>query len=530
MANLTAYGYNLSFFFGKGHMPVKRFRLTVLLLCVSVLLSGCLQEEDPLPDDESPIPAQLEQQPDDPSEETSSLPERFALPYEANSTLDPITCPDGMQQVVASLIYEGLFRLDTTLEVENCLCENWSCNDSHTVYTFILRPDAFFSDGSPLTAAEVRATLERARNSDRYRSRLRQIQELSASGNTLTVTLSVPNSGFPALLDVPICKNTGSVPLGTGPYAYVRGENGEYLSVNPYWWRGGGQPVSRMELDEAQGAMLYRFTSRDVQVIVTDLTSASAAGLTGDIRYHDTPGTVLQYIMCNTEREPLNNTAFRNALNRGIQRENLVRGLLSGHALAAEFPVSPASLLYPADLEEDYSAFAFSDALRESGYESGRVLTLLVNEENAFKVSVARSIAQSFALAGVPVTTRVEPWETYLELVAERDFDLCYCETRLSADWNLTPLVSEWSSLNISGWSDGRMSELLEAYNDSSNRAEALREVCAYMREQSPFLPVCFNNSTVLVQSEVVENLLPTAAEPFYNLRECVIHLREPET
>ena len=67
--------------------------------------------------------------------------------------------------------------------------------------------------------------------------------------------------------------------------------------------------------------------------------------------------------------------------------------LLSGHAKAAQFPVSPVSPLYPADLEQTDSVVAFTDALNACETRPSRTLRLLVNSENSFKVSMARQIA-----------------------------------------------------------------------------------------------------------------------------------------
>ena len=58
-------------------------------------------------------------QEEEPSDTGSlSLPEQFSLAYAPGESLDPITCADGMQQVVASLLCEGLFRLGPDFEPE----------------------------------------------------------------------------------------------------------------------------------------------------------------------------------------------------------------------------------------------------------------------------------------------------------------------------------------------------------------------------------------------------------------------------
>ena len=53
-----------------------------------------------------------------------------------------------------------------------------------------------------------------------------------------------------------------------------------------------------------------------------------------------------------------------------------------------------------------------------------------------------------------------------------------------------------------------------------------MKTLCAYLQEQSPILPVCFKSNSVLYQTGVVENLSPTMTEPFYNLSNCIIHLK----
>ncbi|MBQ7681259.1 MAG: hypothetical protein IJT31_03490, partial [Oscillibacter sp.] len=298
----------------------------ILLLCalsVSLLLSACAPDE--LEREESGLIPLEEQTQTTPEPEPSqvNLPWRFSLPYEIDKSLDPYTCPDGVQQVVASLMYEGLFRLDEQLEPENCLCERYTCNDNFTSYTFNLRWDVAFSDGSYLTGADVRKSLDRARESARYRSRLSRITSITSTDMTVTIHLNAPNSGFPALLDVPICKTTNKsrAPYGTGPYRYNVDDYGPCLTPTANWWRGLTRPVERIALVDVGASLLYRFSSHDVQLMVTDFSSGASVGVTGDVRYADAATTDVHYLVCNTEAAwPMNITTFRRALMTGINR------------------------------------------------------------------------------------------------------------------------------------------------------------------------------------------------------------------
>lgn len=504
-------------------------KLTAIALAMACLLTGCWQEEPP-EEPEAMHPPQEEAEP--PEETGAALPERFALPYMPGRTLDPVDCADGMQQAAASLLYEGLFRLDAGFEPQLCLCVSYTHDETASRYTFDLRPGVEFSDGTPLTGRDVKASLERARTSDRYRSRLAGVASISAGEDSVTVALSRPNAALPSLLDVPIVKSGGQdgpAPVGTGPYFYAEEETGAYLIANQSWWRGESQPVDRIALAEApdDDTMLYRFSSHEVQLITADLTGVLAVSTTGSVGCVDADTTVLQYVGCNTARAPLDSPALRRALSAGINRANIAGAYLSGHGKAAAFPVSPVSSLYPAALEEPYSPDAFSSALAESGYVSGGPLTLLVNEENGFKKAIAGYLAETWTAGGVPVEVRVLPWEEYAAALAAGDFDLYYGEARLTADWDLGSLLEPGGALNYGHWSNPDTSRLLAEFAGAENRTAAMEALCAHLKEQAPLLPVCFKSSSVLTQEDVVEGLAPTAAEPFYALGQCVIHLKE---
>ena len=52
-----------------------------------------------------------------------------------------------------------------------------------------------------------------------------------------------------------------------------------------------------------------------------------------------------------------------------------------------------------------------------------------------------------------------------------------------------------------------------------------MKTLCSRLAEQTPLAPVCFKRTSVLYQDGVVENLSPTAADPFYQPENITIHL-----
>ena len=79
-------------------------------------------------------------------------------------TLDPHITTDATSAQIIVEVFGGLVTIDPDLEIVPDLAESWNVSGDGTVYTFNLRPDAKFHDGSQVTAHDVKWSLERATN------------------------------------------------------------------------------------------------------------------------------------------------------------------------------------------------------------------------------------------------------------------------------------------------------------------------------------------------------------------------------
>ena len=505
-------------------MRAKKLCALLLALAMTLSLCGCWEEEEKT-DDFWNEDVPLEEEVPQPTTRISA----FALPYLSNQTLDPVACVDGIQQTVGALLYEGLFALDETFAVQNVLCRDYTYDTAKRTYTFYLRENVTFSDGSLLSVTDVLSAYRRAAASERYAARFENIASMHIANGALVVTLAKENSAFPALLDIPIVKSGSEknlVPLGTGPYLFLTDNEGACLTRNGDWWRSEALPLERIALVPARdnSTASYLFSSYDTHLLVSDLTATGSGGSFGESDVYDADSTTMLYLGFNTQRTPLKSSALRCATSAAFDRDAIVSTLLSGHARPAQFPISPCAALYPDDLNTP--AVSYTQALSDARITDAHSveLTLLVNEEGSFKRSVAEYLCRQLSVGALTVTLRAVPWEDYLKALVSGDFDLYLGEARLTADWNTTALIGTDGSLNYGGYADQEMDRLLAAFLADENELTAQ----AYFRHfaaSAPIAPICFKAISTQIPAGLAEGLAPTAQDPFYNFDRWTFHL-----
>ena len=492
--------------------------LAVLLL--SLLLCGCdPQDTEEVTSIIEPAEELEEVQPD------AALPEELILPYLQQQTLDPLVCPDGIQQMLGCLLYEPLFSLDEGFDPQPCLCRSYEYDPATMSYLLQLEEKVRFSDGSTLQAQDVVTALQRAKDTVRYGARFAHVASIQAVGSTqLRITLTEPNERFPALLEIPITKTNPTnkeIPLGTGPYLYLTDSSGSYLQENTDWWKGEALPLQRIALRQVrdEDTALWLFSSRELPFLTASLTQDTTVSLSGNVSLTELPTTVLHYLGCNTRSGLCADAALRAALSRGIDRSTLTGAYLAGHADAASFPLSPRSSLYPIEEEPSYSLVDYTGALASAGWNRTAALRLIVCADNSFKTAVAHSIANSLTASGLTVEVQELDFADYRTALESGAYDLYLAEVKLTADWDLKPLLASNGSLNLGGYSDPAMDSLLQ--QGIRTAAPAIAELLV---RDTPIIPLYFLRYTVLSTEGMLENATPTASNPFYSISQWKFH------
>lgn len=500
---------------------MKRFFALFLCACTLLQVCACAPAQPAASGSQSTPPDQSSVQ------EPVDIP--FALPFYPEQSLHPVLTANRTNLVLSPLLYEPLFLVDDSFQAVPVLCKSHTVSPDKLVWTFVLHSGITFSDGTPLTGVEVADALSLAREEDsRYAARLACVADISGIEDTVVITLNRPHGSLPLLLDIPIALGEGDCPPGTGPYVFEETDGSALLSARSDWWQTTGLPAEQLLLHPVESGddLIYSFASGSISLVDVDLMGTNALGFSGSYETWDYATTDLVYLGFNTRGKLLfEDAGLRRALAQAINREVIVQTIFAGHAVASSLPVHPDSPRWDNRLARmwDYSSEPLAQAVEELR-ESRRVLTLLVNSENAAKVSTAEFIAYQLESVGLTVTLKVLPFEDYAAALKAGNFDLYLGEVVLTADFDLSALLSPYGALNYGGWYSEEITPLLEAAASASPQQSAAHSaLLAHLEQQAPIVPICFKNSSVLTRWGMLSGLFPLRNNVFYQLENWIM-------
>jgi len=494
--------------------------LLAILLCLTLV--GC--GEEPIVSTPEPTP-EVSQSP--------AVQVGFALAYDPEAGLNPLSGDSEVNRLLTPLIYQGLYELDENFEPQPVLAGSAAVDESGLVWTIEVVDGVVFSDGTPLEASHVVNALNTARKAGPYAQRLRGISSVRGKENRVIITLSAPNRDLPALLDVPVVleREGEEFPLGTGRYRYARGAAGLYLMAN--YNREGRLPYNTISLCPVTGAdqRISAFDSGNASAVITDFTSPYALGYSCSYEGWDYPTTSLLFVGFNAQEDRVcAEPAVRQAFSRAFDRVAALAEAMSGHAEPTALPVWPGHHNWNRSWERQlsYDPAAAADLLAGAGYTKGEdgllvrgravlSVTLLVNSENEAKCALADLLAEDLGSLGVAVTVTRLPWREYLSALEAGAFDLYLGEVRLTGDFDLTELLA--GSLNYGGY-EGE--ELLQALLDLRSGARGVNNLWALYAREVPFAALGFKNETLLVRWGTVSGVQPIYGDPFYNMEQWI--------
>ncbi|MFN8593740.1 MAG: ABC transporter substrate-binding protein [Thermomicrobiales bacterium] len=295
-------------------------------------------------------------------------------------------------------LYDGLVRFDPEMNPIPDLAESWEISEDGTVYTFKLRQDVQFHDGTPMTADDVlytaQLTLDENINSP-YRSKFiidgEPVVWEKIDDHTVQATLPKPFGPFLAKLsradeifftilpkhimeqcaDMASC-SINQQPIGTGPYKFVEYVPDQRLVLEAHDAYHQGKPgvkqVVRLAYPNEQSALA---ALKSGEIDVTALREAGNVKAAED----DENITVYRYDSnwifagrMNMTNPILQDQAVRTAIAHAIDRENLVKAAVSPTATVGNSPISIGWAASPDVPVFDYDPEKAKALLEEAGW------------------------------------------------------------------------------------------------------------------------------------------------------------------
>jgi peptide/nickel transport system substrate-binding protein len=485
-----------------------KLRLTALLAAAALLLAlPAAQAQAPAPQRGGTIRVGITQ-------EIVNLDPHLATAFSSFQILD--------------LVYESLLRLDPrTLKLEPNLAQSWTVSPNGLEYTFTLRRDVTFHDGSALDASDVKATIDRILDPETkspQASFLAVVREVTVVNPfVVRITLRQPSPSFLSLLTNP---GRGIVPanftdkvgdarvktLGTGPYMLAEFGPGSVRLVRyERYWRKDAQGIRLPYADSVvyrviPDAATLRAAVRagEVDMIIgfgVDITAARALQGVPGLRIMSVPDLSYSLVGINAAKAPFSDVRVRQAMSLATDREQIVQVVYGGRATVGG-PVPP-TLEEWRPIPARNLPFYRRDVARARALlqQAGVALPLAVKmmpiPTVPDAVQMAQVLKEQWAPAGLTVELEQVDFATFLSRWRGSQFDTFVSLNGGSPDpdLHLYRHIHSTGSTNVFKFKDATVDQLLDqgrATADPARRVEIYARAQRAIAEAVPFLFIAY--------------------------------------
>ncbi len=367
------------------------------------------------------------------------------LAFEANpDDLNPFTMTSLVSALVVEQVYDTLFIFNDHLESLPNLCRQFEAPND-TTYIFRLVEHATFSDGTPVTAEDVKFSLEQYKNPDvggrAWAQAIDSVQALD--DHTVQVNLSVPYApliGYLSWHYNPIISkafyeaNNGDLKqkaMGSGPFVlteFIPDQVIKFVRHEGYWEE--GLPY----LDAMEWIILPDDQARVAALRGKEVQNADFLDHQPVEPFENDPQwTVYQvstlthattYINCS--QGPLADKRVRQALSYAIDRNEFLETAALGYGQVTGYIPAPESWAIPvSDLPTYHTDVEKAKALlKEAGYENGFSVTLRVSPLYILDTANAQILQQQLKAINVDVKIEQLEWGNLLNAWVNSDFEM----------------------------------------------------------------------------------------------------------
>ncbi len=442
-----------------------------------------------------------------------------------------------------ALMYESLVTIDDNGLPQPLLCESWTETGGGKTWTFKLRENITFSDGTPLTANDVAecgnfilslSKDEMAEDNGFYANIRYMVSSFKARDErTVEVKAARPYYGLLYSMTFPIVPASqiySANPVGTGPYIMTGFEAGSHmlLNANPKWWQ--MQPQVQeitVTFYPNNKDMITAYEYGRVDTVFTRSVAAAQyrSGNTSlSISYSTRQLEVL--LLNHRERSfPLDNVNVRKAIRYAINEDLISQNVYMGMTLDADTPYPSDSWLYydqessfvfnPDKAREILAAEGWSDLDNNGildfpveGAEEPKhlVLSLYVYEdpENDVRFETANMIKDMLYEVGIWVNITTSSYADTLNMLESGgSWDMCLCAFQMDVVPDMGFTLRKGNTQNYGRYNSTAMTELIDELREKEDQAGfayTSQEIQRQFAADVPFICLFYRSGAILTR------------------------------
>ncbi|MBB3994869.1 peptide/nickel transport system substrate-binding protein [Sulfitobacter undariae] len=358
--------------------------------------------------------------------------------YEPQNLDNTAGAGQGINEAFNGNVYEGLFVLTDSGDVEPKLIDGYDISEDRLTYTFTLKEGVSFHSGDPLTAADVKSSIERVTAENSASSRKRTLAVIESvetpDDKTVVIRLNTPSISLPYNLSYVWIVNDDAGDIsaradGTGPYTLQEWRRGSALAMVPFEGYWGDAPSNG-------GVMFQYFTDATAQNnalltgavdIITSVQSPDALSLFADnpdFTVSEGASTTKELLAYNDRIAPFDSVKVRSALARAVDNKKLLSAIWGDYGTLIGSFVPPTDPWF-VDLTDvnAYDPDSAKEMLAEAGYPDGFSFTLDTPDYDPHPV-VAQFLQNELAKVGVEVKINIiTANEWYTKVYKAQDFE-----------------------------------------------------------------------------------------------------------
>lgn len=352
----------------------------------------------------------------------------IGIPQDLEESLDPHKAVAAGTKEVLFNIFEGLVKPDSNGNLNPAIASDVNISEGGKVYTFTLRENVKFHDGSIVTAEDVKYSIDKcadAENGSLLVPAFSNIESVTIlDEKTVEVTLKEGDTDFLAYFTTAIIPknntNPDTNPIGTGPYKYVSRSPQENFVVekfNEYWGEAAHIEKVIFKICANADSIVMELQGGGIDMFCR-LTSAQVDQLSDEYKIYEGTMNLVQAMYLNHNVKPFDNELVRQALCYAVDPQEIMEFMADGKGTELGSSMFPAfGKYYMPELNDVYTVNydKAKELLKQAGYENGFEFTVTVPSNYQPHIDTAQVIVEQ--LKNINVTAKIElvDWGTWVE-------------------------------------------------------------------------------------------------------------------